>query len=62
MEDRIYYAVINHDGVCIGLLDTYVPHDSSEYVAIGSYDFSLVLRKMWNGVIWIDNPDYIIGE
>lgn len=59
MAERFYYATINSNGVCDGLVDTFELRFVPNYVQIESYDLTLVWRKMWTGTEWADNPNYL---
>lgn len=59
VEARIYYAIIDEAGVCIGLIDTFEPREGLEYIPIEAYDELMLDRKMWTGSEWVDNPNYV---
>lgn len=63
-EIRYIYATIEQDSfgnmVCNGIIDTFEERVGSNYVSIDTYDEFLMLKKMWVGTEWVDNPNYIL--
>jgi len=66
MEKRFYYLEVKEDEfgnlICIGILDTFKERAESEYIPVAVYDASFILRKMWTGSEWVDNPNYITPQ
>lgn len=48
---RLFYAIVDSDNVCTGVIDTYKTIVDSKYIPCETLDYSLMGMR-WNGKEW----------